>query len=180
MVKTSTQQGWRKHSDLLFWTDLKCTWKIPTFIHYCSFEVSLPIFSNPVFTFLGEFEKIGMYNLGKYSKIPIIHFSKKMGKIWKHFKISISWIGKNWKVQLSATFKYLNFQSLCKLKKQYSIYNSIRLYIQQYIQPKAKHSKIPILNPCIDWGKMGKFKGWSYFKLKVMNIPFPQILRVFQ
>ena len=27
---------------------------------------------------------------------------------------------------------------------------------------------------------MGEFKGWSYLKLKVMNMPFHQILRDYQ
>ena len=29
----------------------------------------------------------------------------------------------------------------------------------QYIQPKTKHSKISILNPWMNWGKVGEFKG---------------------
>ena len=74
-AKTSTWQSWRKHWDLLFWIDLTSTWKLPTFIHSCSFEVSWPIFSNPSFQFLWEFWKIGKYSLGKYSEIPIIHLS---------------------------------------------------------------------------------------------------------
>ena len=44
MVKNSIRQRWRKHSDLLLWTDLKSMWKLPTFIHSWSFEVSLPVF----------------------------------------------------------------------------------------------------------------------------------------
>ena len=99
MVKNSIHQRWRKHWDLLFWIDLKSMWKLPKFIHSCSFEVSLSIFSNPSFQFLWEFVKTGKYSPGKYSKMPIIYLPSKLGKIWKY-----SLLANNLKPQFLMSF----------------------------------------------------------------------------
>ena len=95
---------------------------------------------------------------------------------------TFQWIGENLEMQ-SRLFKNSNFPSLLWVGKNLEIYAA-----------PDQHFKVPMLNLWMSWKNLcpnlsftienkmenSHKKWWSHFKLKINDIPFPDILRICQ